>query len=203
MNIEKLKRLWESNSTIEDIVTQMGVSERTIKDKLRSLGYQVPYKICKANDPIVIDKVEKLVKSGKTNSEIADELKISKTTARRYTELLGYDTNSKKAKRLKNVVLSQEQLEIIYGGMLGDMCITKTQKSARLSISQGGNHEKYFDAVCSKFDKLLGKINKTQRYDKRTNKYYNKFAVRTLANEAYLNLYDVFYKNGKKTITKE
>ena len=151
----------------------------------------------------IIEKINIYLDEGLTNSEIAEKLNLSKTTVRKYTTLIGRETNSIKHKSIKEVNLTKEQFEIIYGCMLGDMSISKTEKLARIAISQGGKHEEYFDHLTNIFSNYLGKITKTPRYDKRTDKYYNKFSVRFLANELYLKLYKIFYPNGKKTITKE
>ena len=196
-------KLAESGLNYDEIAEKLHFSKQTVKEHMIRLGFPIRLKICKSNDPKMIDAVSKLVDSGKTNQEIADILKISPPTVRRYTRLVGKDTNSVKHKGLKIVHLTNEQLEIIYGGMLGDMSITLTQKQARLIISQGGSHEEYFDHLCKNFKDILGKISKKPRYDKRTNKYYNKFIVKSLANPIYLNLYNEFYKDKRKTITKE
>lgn len=117
--------------------------------------------------------------------------------------MLGKETNSIKAKSLKTIELTDEQLEIIYGSMLGDLCLTKTAKKARFIIHQGGNHELYFDHLCEIFKPLLGRVNKRLRYDLRTKKSYNAFSVKFLAHSLYLRFYDFFYKNGVKTVTQE
>lgn len=149
----------------------------------------------------IINKLILLVKEGKTNIEISKILKLSPTTVRKYTVLNGLKTNSVKNKPIKETIkLSKEQEEIIFGSLLGDMCISKTQKSARLLISQGGKHEKYFDHLCKKFNNLIGAINKNKYFDNRTNKYYNKFSTKTLANKTYLEIYNIVYLNNIKTI---
>ena len=73
------------------------------------------------------------------------------------------------------------------------------EKLLELHVSGKTCQEAYFDHKCTIFDGLLGKISKTPRYDKRTNKYYNKFAVRLLSHSTYNKL----YVNGIKTLTRE
>lgn len=204
MDENKLKILVNEGKNYEEIALELNCNERTVEKYAKKLGLKVTTKIIRRNDPEVVNKIKQLLSEGKTNTQIAKELSISPTTARRYTrELIGQDTNSVKAKSLKEVSLSKNQLEIIYGSLLGDMAISKTPKSARFAIGQGGLHEEYFDYVCSKFPGLLGKVSKTPRFDKRTNKWYNKFVCRSLANEKYLEIYNELYINDKKTITRE
>lgn len=203
MNIEKLKELAEQGLYYSQIAEQLNCSESTVKKYARKNNIKIATKIIRANNEETKEQIQNLLNQGKTNLEIAKELHISPTTARRYTkELLGRDTNTIRAKKIENVSLSQEQLEIIYGCLLGDMCITTTQAGARLYIGQGGQHENYFDHLCEIFKDFLGKISKAQRFDKRTNKYYSKYSVRSLANIVWKNIYDEIYINGVKTITQ-
>lgn len=204
MDIEKLKKLVEEGKYYDEIAFELNCTKGTVQKYCKDLGLIAKTKIVRRNDPEMVQKVEDLFNQGKTNQQIADVLGICVTTVRRYiTKLLGKESNSVKKKGIKEVKLTQEQWEIIYGGLLGDMNISKTEKLARLAINQGGIHEAYFDHLCSKFSGLLGKINKTPRYDKRTKKYYNKFCVRFLAHQIYLDLYNKIYPNGVKTISQE
>lgn len=204
IDLNELKLQIESGLNYSQLAENFKCNERTIEKYAKKLGMVVKTKITKRNDPIILGKIKDFVESGKTNSWIAKELGISPTTVRRYTnEFLGKETNSVKAKRIKDVCLTEEQLEIIYGSLLGDMSISKTKNLARISITQGGVHEEYFDFTCSKFNGLLGKTSKEPRFDNRTKKWYNKFVVRFLAHKQYLEIYDLVYKNGIKTITEE
>ena len=204
INLNELRTQIESGLNYSQLAKMFNCNERTIEKYAKKLGLVVKTKITKRNDPVILEKIKTMVESGKTNNEIAKELRISSTTARRYTkELLEKDTNSIKAKSVKDVCLTDEQLEIIYGSLLGDMSISKTKNLARISITQGGSHEDYFDFICSKFEGLLGKISKEPRFDNRTKKWYNKFIVRFLAHKQYLSIYNLIYKNGVKTITQE
>lgn len=159
--------------------------------------------ISKFNNPDFIQDVIKLWEQGKVNLEIAQILDVSPTTVRKCLRSLNKEENSIKNKQLKTVNLTKDQLEIIYGSLLGDMSISLTKNLARLSINQGGKQESYFDHKCEKFLGLLGKPNKTPRYDKRTKKHYNRYAVRSLAHKIYLDIYNVVYLNGKKTVNSK
>lgn len=200
---EKLLELHVSGKTCQEIRDELGYSLTTIRKYIRDAGYVPNSKICKLDD-VILNDVSKCLDEGKTNKEIATELGISPTTARKYTkEILNRQTNSVKHHRVASIELTQEQLEVLYGSLLGDMCITKSKNLCRVCINHGGDQEAYFDHKCAIFDGLLGKISKTPRYDKRTNKYYNKFTVRLLSHSTYNKLYDQLYINGVKTLTRE
>lgn len=205
VNKEKILQLHSEGKTCQEIRDILGNSLTTIRKYIKEAGYTTNSKIARA-DKEILDKINELLDSGKTNKEIASELGISPTTARKYTtELLNKDTNSIKTKSIisKDLELTDEQIEVLRGSLLGDMCITKTSRFPRVSITHGGKQEAYFDHKCSIFSNILGKINKTPRYDKRTQKYYNRYAVRLLAHPVFETLYQELYKNGVKTITKE
>ena len=204
IDIEKFKAEVNLKKNYQQLSKEFNCSIKTIKRYAQELNLKVETKICKSNDPEVIEKVKELLNKNKTNLEISQELGISPTTARKYTKLLGKDTNTSRNKTLKApVILTKEQEEVIYGSMLGDMSLGKTQKSYRFVISQGGGHEEYFDHIAKIFSNILGKINKTPRYDKRTKLFYNKFVAKFLASESYKKYYDIMVINGKKTVTKE
>ena len=190
--------------TVKEIIESTGYSECTVRKYIKENNLKVNSRRSKITDD-VIAQIQKLVEEGKTNKEIALELKMSPTTTRKYTVLCGKETNSVKNKPLKTeeLILSKEQLEILYGTLLGDASIGMQWNEARVSFTQGGNQEVYFNYKCSFFKDLLGKINKSKRYDKRTNKYYSKYSVRFKCHKFFTEMYKKLYPNGIKTVTKE
>lgn len=141
--------------------------------------------------------------NGLTNKEISLKLNLSPTTVRKY--LKGKEFNSVKSKSLnkkEDLYLTQEQQEVLLGSLLGDMSLDSHWKEARFSISQGGAQEAYFDYKCQIFNNILGKISKKDRYDKRTNKYYHKYYVRSKTHPYFTKLYQELYFNNIKTITR-
>lgn len=201
---EKVIELNKAGKTCQEIKDIIGGSLTTIRKYIKEAGLTTNSKITQLDDKI-LEEVKELWNQGKTNAEIAKELKMSPMTSRKYTRLLGEDTNSVKAKRIskQELILTQEQEEVLYGSLLGDMCISTTSKLYRVQINHGGEQEAYFDHKCKIFKNLLGKVNKTPRYDKRTQKWYNRYAVRLLAHPKFNELHDLMYINGVKTVTKE
>ena len=200
---ELIIKLNKSGKTCQEIRDELGYSLTTIRKYIKESGLKTNSKKS-IIDNNILNKISVYIDEGKTNLEIANILNMSPTTVRKYTKKLGKDTNSKKSKGLKNInlKLSNEQLEVLYGSLLGDMYIGTSSKTCRVSICHGGNQEEYFDYKCNIFHNILVKINKTTRYDKRTQKYYNRYTVRLLSNPIFNILHDELYKNGIKTITK-
>lgn len=205
VNKEQILKLHSQGKTCQEIREILGNSLTTIRKCIKEAGLSTNTKITRLDEEI-LSKVLILVEEGKTNAEIARELHMSPTTARKYTtKILGKETNSVKTHSITNKVLelTAEQEEILRGSLLGDMCLSTTSKLHRVHITHGGEQEEYFDHKCEVFKNILGKINKTPRYDKRTQKYYNRYAVRLLAHPVFETLYNELYINGVKTITKE
>lgn len=150
-------------------------------------------------------EILKLLDEGMSLKEIADKLEVCEATIRNYKHKLKNEIVAKRTptKAKEKIELTQIQLEVLYGSLLGDMSIDKTSgRTSRLVINQGGEQEAYFDYKCKIFENLLGKINKSNRYDKRTDKWYHKYSVRFLANPVYNNIYEELYLNNIKTVTK-
>ena len=173
----KIIELNQKGLTCQEIKNLLGGSLTTIRKYIKESGFQTNSKITRLNN------------------DVLHHIDI----------LLNKDTNSSKNKRIINeyVELTKTQEEILYGSLLGDMSISKTKNSYRPSISHGGQQELYFDYKCKEFKNLLGKINKSKRFDKRTKKYYNKYSVKFLANQVYEKFYNSLYKNGTKSVTQE
>lgn len=200
---EKILKLHSEGKTCQEIRDVLGNSLTTIRKCIKDAGLTTHSKIARKDDKI-LDTIKKLIDEGLTNKEIADKLKISPTTVRKYTtEFLKLETNSVKTKSIynKEITLTNEQLEVLYGSLLGDMSIGVTSKLYRVTITHGGEQEAYFDHKCDIFKNILGRVNKTPRYDKRTQKYYNRYTVRLLSHPIFKTLYDQLYKDGIKIIT--
>lgn len=202
LDINKIIQLTNERNTPREIGKILGVDESIIRLRLKSIGKEPHRKVARKNKSI-LKQIEQLLKIGKTNQQISDELGICATTIRKYTYELGFDTNSIKAKTLTNktINLTQEQWEILYGSLLGDMSLDLNWKNARPIISQGGAQEEYFDYKCEIFKNLIGKVNKKKRYDKRTNKEYSKYVAKFLTNPIYTKLREELYPNNLKTVT--
>lgn len=92
---------------------------------------------------------------------------------------------------------------MFYGTLLGDSGIEKKKYGCRILFCNRTGQEDYFNHKCNMFYDILGSINKNKRFDKRTNKYYDSFKVKTLTCKELNTLYKQLYINGKKTITEK
>lgn len=201
VNKEEIIQLNKEGKTNSKIREELGYSLTTISKYLEESGLVNN----STNPKSVLERIKELYSLGKTNSEIANELRISKTTARKYTKIyLNAETNSIKTKPIFNtdLNLTKEQLDLIYGSLLGDMSIDSHSKLCRLVISHGGQQEEYFDYKCSLLSNIIGKVVKKLRYDKRTNKEYIKLAARTLSHKIFNSLYNELYIDGIKQVTE-
>lgn len=202
INKEEIIRLNKEGKTNSEIRKELGYSLTTISKYLEESGLVNN----STNPKSVLERIKGLYLLRKTNSEIANELGISKTTARKYTNIyLKAETNSIKKKPIFNtdLHLTEEQLDLIYGSLLGDMSIDRHSKLCRLAISHGGQQEEYFDHKCNLLSNIIGKIVKKPRYDKRTNKEYIKLSARTLSHKIFNSLYNELYIDGVKQVTEK
>ena len=204
IDINKIIKLTDECKTPEEIGPMFGVTGGVIRNRLKEIEKE-PYRKIAKKSKQVLNKIKELIKEGKTNKQIADILGICATTVRKYTYELGLNTNSVKNKTLTNkqIELTDVQLEVLYGSLLGDMSIDVNWKNARPVISHGGEQLEYFKYKCEIFKNLIGKPCTKDRYDKRTNKWYHKYTVRFLTNPIYTKIKEQLYPNGVKTVTKE
>lgn len=196
--------LIKEGKTVQEIAKLTEFNEATVR--LCGKRNNIDIKTIKTKiDNKLLQQIKEGVLAGEVNVDLAKRLGISATTCRKYTKKLGLETNSVKTKpKVHEIIkLNKDQIQIIFGSLLGDLSIGYQGNECRLSFNQGGTHEAYFDYVCSFFKGLLGKVNKSDRYDKRTNKWYHKYAVRSLTNPIFTKIHNICYPNGKKTITEK
>lgn len=205
MDTEKLFELHSQGKTCQEIKDIIGGSLTTIRKYIKEAGLETNSKRSKLKEGD-LEIIRNGIIEGKTNSEIANILGVSVTSVGRYIKKLDPDNTPQRRKRtLTNdvITLTKEQEEVLYGSMLGDMSMDTNWKNVRPLISQGGNQEAYFDYKCKIFENLLGKVSKSKRYDKRTNKWYNKYFIRFLTNPIYTEIKEKLYPNGIKTVSQE
>jgi len=112
-------------------------------------------------------------------------------------------------KRANHCNLSQEAIEWINGELLGDGCLTTTEKRGRKSYNvsalfrYGSKYKEYIEYIAKTLDsfgiKQSGKI--IEYYNKRQNTYCYKYN-----SHSYKELFDIYkkwYPNGKKIVPKD
>jgi len=102
---------------------------------------------------------------------------------------------------LINVDLTQIQKEVLIGSLLGDGHLSLDSKYPRLKIDRQALDKPYLDWEYNIFKNLcLSSVKEFDRYDKRYNKYYGQVSFRTRAVPAFLDFYNKWYPNNKRTV---
>lgn len=204
IDLNEIIRLTDEKKTPEEIGPIFGVTGGVIRGRLKEIGKE-PYRKVTKKSKELLDTIKQYLDEGYTNKQIATELHMSPTTVRKYTKEMGYETNSARTKTLtnKNITLTQEQEEVLYGSLLGDMSMDTNWKNARPIITHGGEQLAYFEHKCKIFKNLIGKPCTKDRYDKRTGKWYHRYTVKFLTNPLYTKIKEQLYPSNIKTITKE
>lgn len=151
----------------------------------------------------VKEEFEKLFLKGLSDYKIAKILNIDHSTIFQYRKKHGYIRPS--LREAKTIPLTQDNIEILLGTLMGDSSLSKKQINTRLTCEHGIKQKEY----CKYKADLLSnlninfKYNKRKTADKRNGKYYESCILRSKSNKALNYLYDAFYHNNKKVIPFE
>ena len=203
--INKLTSMYNDGYNSREIGEILCKSEKTICYHLKKHNITIrPLK--KIDD----DKFIELWKSGKTDEEIAKYFKCEITTIK------SYRTRGDNAGKY-NIIryfsqeehkLSYLQKQMVLGSLLGDLNLSnpnvKGDENSRLAIVHCKKQEELF----MKKVEILGEFMGNYRYctpkpDSRTGKVYNGYRGNSKAHNEFTDIYNILYKNGKKTITCE
>ena len=150
----------------------------------------------------IIDKdlVKKLYDEGKSYEEIAVILGFSTySIGRCYRKHFGILEDRSRNVR-QDISLTQEQKEILFGGLLGDFCIVKHVKNYRGAVNHSIKQETYAKFLHSKLDALVGQFRYTKV--KASNKIYDECQFTLRPNLQLESFYNNFYNDfsGKKDV---
>ena len=101
--------------------------------------------------------------------------------------------------------LTQIQIQVLEGALLGDgsLIIGKNGKNASFYYcSKSYQHIEFISSLLKDYDETLGKITKYSYLDKRTNKVYTRYSIRSRVHEELTKIYYKWYKD-KKTLPKD
>lgn len=145
---------------------------------------------------------------GLNDYEIARAMNISDSTTFRWRKSMNLPPlYTKKLSRSKPIEISDEQYEILCGTLLGDSTLefypNIGQRSPRLKCEHGMQQKEYIEHLNAKLSSLGTSIKENHRVDKRNNKHYISYTLRSLANPNFLSLHSILYNNGKKIISKQ
>lgn len=145
---------------------------------------------------------------GLNDYEIARAMHISNSTTYRWRKSMNLPPKyTRQLSRSKPKEISREQYEILCGTLLGDSTLeyytSRGQRSPRLKCDHGVKQKEYAKHLYEKLLSIGVSLKENKRVDKRNNRYYSSYTIRSLANPCFLPLYSNLYKNGKKIISKD
>lgn len=200
---EKIKELYLSGKTCKEIGNELNLSEKTVGYHLKQMNIKT-----RSQKKINQEKFEELWNQNKSDKEIADYFGVEKNTIKSFRTR---GENAGKFKRTNNFseqehVLTDLQEQFIYGSLLGDLSIGKTDSqhpNSRLYIVHSEKQKELF----MKKVEILGEFMGTYRLtnltpDKRTGKIYATYRGNSKAHPIFNKIRDLLYINNIKTITQ-
>jgi len=148
-----------------------------------------------------IKKIEKLYLVEKYSvSSIAKKMNTTRITLTKFMREHDININSNRKSENPIIKLSNEQMEILNGCLLGDGHLTKSKVNSSFNyLSSIRNHT---DLIYSQFSEFGGNVKRKETYDKRTLKTYISYRFLTKTNETFTKLRNIWYPQGIKIVPK-
>lgn len=145
---------------------------------------------------IDVQLLKKLVDEGKSYKEISEIMHCNETSlCRCYTKNFGA-RNDRAASYRQKLDISDEQKQIIFGSLLGDMCLAPHVKTIRGSECHSDKQKEYAKYKYSLLKGLVGKMLLVTTT--LSGKDYNKRLFSIRPNINLWPLYELFYYDNKK-----
>lgn len=146
-----------------------------------------------------------LYNQGYNDYDIARRMGLSNSTIFRWRKSMNLTPNRRKElSRSKEIVPTQEQLEILTGTLLGDSSLqyypNHRWRPPKFKCDHVSSQKEYAVLLCTKLQSLGSSIKIYNRIDKRTDKEYIIYCVSTYSNPYFLDMYNQLYSTGKKGI---
>lgn len=107
-----------------------------------------------------------------------------------------------KANELKNNPLTEEELQVLYGALLGDGTIVHTPHGFRFSLCQSETQLPYLLWKKSQLPNIM--MANPCRYEKEYKGYHTtQYHLHSIHHPGLEKVYNLFYKDGTKTVTTE
>ena len=150
----------------------------------------------------------KYYKRGLNDYEIARIMNISDSTTFRWRKSFGLPPmNTKPSLHAKEIVPTNEQLEILAGTLLGDSSLQYYPKygwsAPKFKCDHGVAQKGYAILLNNKLKSLGSKLKIYSRLDKRRNTIQTSYTVATGSNPYFHKMYKMLYSSGKKEVCKE
>ena len=200
-DIDKAMLLAQKGYMDSEIAKIFGVTSGNIMfhRKNRGIESQFTYdKISKIDNK----KFEELFNQGLGDKEIGKALGMSSDGIYCHRMRHGYIRESFKEAKLNP--LTQDNLEIILGIMMGDGSMEHKYKNARMSIAHGEKQKEYSYYIANKLSNLNPHTyTSVSKLDERTGKRYTSYWIDLPANPAFNEICEHFYVNRIKRIPIE
>ena len=138
----------------------------------------------------------------KTNKELimfSKKYDLSKFSTRETYKLVKKWNKSLTKDPLK--LLSKDQHDLVVGSLFGDVSVRKKNRNAFFRVSHSKKQKKYLNY---KWDELKGFIKKRYFYQKiLNNRLLETYELNSISHPVFNFYRDLFYKNGKKVVTRE
>lgn len=196
-----LPELVNSGLTDSEIAKKFGnVSRSAILYWRRKLGLKTQFtyeKVSKMNHAEVV----RLFNLGLSDYKIAALLSVKPCSVFSYRKYhnIGQDRN---LKYNKEITPTEIQMQILFGTLLGDASLRKTNTNPKITCAHGIKQKDYCYYKATLLKSLLPKVSYHKRHtvDKRTGICYEDYTLSLPSNPAFLSLYDAFYPQNKKVI---
>lgn len=104
----------------------------------------------------------------------------------------------------EKIIPTNLQLEVLFGSLLGDMSFSKTiSNKIKGKVEHCLQQKEYVLYKHKLLENLCLKVFESNKFDKRTNKTYYSTGFNLKTNESLIELYNMFYVNGKKVIPQD
>ena len=158
----------------------------------------------KDHTTIDYDLFKKYIENGLNDVEIAEKLNTTKDSIYAIRKRNNFYRESFSCD--KHTIITQRQLEILTGTLLGDSSLKmpKDGRNPSFSCEHGINQEDYCFSKFKEFESMGAKFQKHKRktVDLRTGIFYESSTVRIGAKTNFLEMYKHLYINGTKRITE-
>lgn len=147
----------------------------------------------------------KLLVEGKSCPEIAKIYEVNKQVIQRKVKKLTLPEDLYIKARPSLKPLTQIELDVLIGGLLGDTWLgyTKNSKNVAGSFTHKLEHEQYTTFKYNLLKRLCAKPTIHNKTDKRTNRVYQQSFCKISTNPILNPIVEAFYKEGKKVVNKE
>ena len=105
----------------------------------------------------------------------------------------------------EKINFTEEQIQVLNGALIGDGCLYLHKGGVNANFIYTSKSKQHVEFVCNYFKQYWSGegIKYTTVYDKRTNKEYRRYAVKTYVNQSFTDEYNRWYPDGKKHLPKD